>query len=907
MKITEKKELTMNRSILGALVGIIMISGALFGQGTISGSVTDADGNTLPGANVVVEGTTLGAAATLSGGYTINVPDGNYTVTASVVGYKSSSATVRVSGSNASANFTLESASVALGGVEVLADRVDNTDAIPFNEMTKADIDFRLGGRGLPKALSTLPNVFVENGGGWDDENVYVRGFDDRYTSYLINGVPMNDMENGNLYFSNWSVLADVASVVQVQRGAGSVNLATPSLGGVVNFMSAPASTEPGVQVKQEAGEYQYSKTAVTLNTGLMMDGKLAMMMSASRRTADKLFATGTYSDAWSYYFNASYSVNNDNRLEFIALGSPQFHGQNFWNNRISNYSHELALEMGVAEEDLRTEYGLDYNPRADLLDTPYTGKRAVASWVPFDGWNYKIRDQRSSTMINERNNYFHKPIVQLNWYSNLDDSTTMATSFYYSGGEGGGSGSAGSLLWKSDGSGRDYDATIARNMSEAQWKDGYGYESRGVLRGSRNNQSTFGIMSKMEREMSDTLSMTLGLDLRTAKVEHYRQVYDLLGGDFFYNSSNPNWSEEQRHRTLGDKLYYDNTNTVDWLGGYVQANYDDGAGTNAFAMFGATTASYSAQDHFTLDNLKIEADAELGYQMKVGGSRALNDTWQLFGNVSYSAMTPSLDKLIDDVNMIKNSEFENEKATWFDVGARFKSLNGQWAGSMNYYYALWQDRNQSGTSEDLNGVESFFSITGLSELHQGLEYSIAYQPIPVLRIDIRGHESDWRFTDDLTYTYNEIEGDDTSAETFDLYVKDVMISGAPQTQTVLMVTGFFNRLKASLEAESSARQYPRWGYDGAIQDLAFLLGEGNTFADDAYETERTTIYNLQLSYGAEVMGKDVTFNYSVFNMTDELYIGDFVDAYDGSGDVANLRVRMGAPKQFNFGVTINY
>ena len=905
MKITEKKELTMNRSILGALVGIIMISGALFGQGTISGSVSDADGNALPGANVVVEGTTLGAAATLSGGYSINVPDGSYTVTASVVGYKSSSASVRVSGSNASANFTLESASVALGGVEVLAERVDNTSAIPFNEYTKAEIDFRLGGRGLPKALSTLPNVYVENGGGWDDENVYVRGFDDRYTSYLINGVPMNDMENGNLYFSNWSVLADVASVVQVQRGAGSVNLATPSLGGVVNFMSAPASTEPGVVLKQEAGEHQYSKTAVTVNTGLLMDGKLAMMMSASRRTADKLFAVGTYSDAWSYYFNASYSINNDNRLEFIALGSPQFHGQNFWNNRISNYSHELALEMGVAEEDLRTEYGLDYNPRADYLETPYTGKRAVASWVPFDGWNYKVRDQRSTTMINERNNYFHKPIVQLNWYSNLDDSTTMATSFYYSGGEGGGSGSAGSILW-GDGY-RDYDATIARNMSDAQWKDGYGYESRGVLRGSRNNQYTYGIMSKMEKEMSDTVSMTLGLDMRTAKVEHYRQVYDLLGGDFFYNTSNPNWSEEQRHRTLGDKLYYDNTNTVDWLGGYVQANYDDGAGTNAFAMFGATTASYTAQDHFTLDNLKIEADAELGYQMKVGGSRALNDTWQLFGNVSYSAMTPSLDKLIDDVNMIKNEGFENETATWFDVGTRFKSLNGQWAGSMNYYYALWSDRAQSGTSEDLNGVESFFSITGLSELHQGLEYSIAYQPIPVLRLDIRGHESDWRFTEDLSYTWNEIEGDGTSSETFDLYVKDVMISGAPQSQTVLMVTGFFNRLKASVEAESFARQYPRWGYDGAIQDLAFLLGEGNTFADDAYETERKTIYNLQLSYGTEIMDKDVTFNYSVFNMTDELYIGDFVDAYDGSGDVANLRVRMGAPKQFNFGVTINY
>jgi hypothetical protein len=38
---------------------------------------------------------------------------------------------------------------------------------------------------------------------------------------------------------------------------------------------------------------------------------------------------------------------------------------------------------------------------------------------------------------------------------------------------------------------------------------------------------------------------------------------------------------------------------------------------------------------------------------MKVGGSKALNDTWQLFGNMSYSAMTPSLDKLIDDNNYI--------------------------------------------------------------------------------------------------------------------------------------------------------------------------------------------------------------------------------------------------------------
>ena len=895
----------MNRTILGALFGIVMISSALLGQSTVSGTVTDADGNALPGANVVVQGTALGAAATLSGAYSVSVPNGTYTVTASVVGYTSESATVKVSDSNASASFSLASSSVALGGVEVLADRVDNTSAIPYDDYTKADIDFRLGGRGLPKALATLPNVYVENGGGWDDENVYVRGFDDRYTSYLINGIPMNDMENGNLYFSNWSVLADVASVVQVQRGAGSVNLATPSLGGVVNFMSMPASSEASVVVKQEAGQHAYSKTAVTINTGLMMDGKLAMVASASKRTADRLFAVGTYTEAWSYYFNTSYSFNENNRLEFVALGSPQIHGQSFWNNRVSNYSHELARDMGVAEEDLRTEYGMDFNPRADYLDTPFTGQKATASWLPFDGWNNRSADMYSSTLINERENYFHKPIVQLNSYNKLNDTMTLASSLYYSGGEGGGSGSAGSIRWKADGSGRDYDETIRRNSLD--FVDGFGYQSRGILRGSRNNQSTVGVVSKLDMEVSDTVSMTFGVDIRTATVEHYREVYNLLGGDFYMDTSNPNWTDDQQHRTLGDKVFYDYTNTVDWMGGYAQVNYDNGMGTNGFAMFGTTSASYTNQDHFTLDNNKIEADGEMGYQMKVGGSRALNDTWQLFGNMSYSAMTPSLDKVINDYNNTLNGSFENEKATWLDVGARFKSANGQWAGTMNYYYALWSDRNQSGTSESLDGTESFFSITGLNELHTGLEYSVAYQPIPVLRIDIRGHESDWRFTDNLSYSYNEIEGDAGSEETLALYVKDVMVSGAPQSQNVVIVTGFFNRLKVSGEVQSFSKQYPRWGYDGNIEDLAFLLGEDNTFAEDAYVTGNTTLVNFVSSYTTELMGKDVTLSASVFNAMDELYVGDFVDAYDGSGDVSNLRVRVGQPRSYNIGVTINY
>ena len=82
----------------------------LFAQnGSISGTVTDADGNPLAGANVAVEGTPMGGATVGSGAYLINgVSAGTYSVTASYIGYKSGTKSVTISdGATATVDFTL--------------------------------------------------------------------------------------------------------------------------------------------------------------------------------------------------------------------------------------------------------------------------------------------------------------------------------------------------------------------------------------------------------------------------------------------------------------------------------------------------------------------------------------------------------------------------------------------------------------------------------------------------------------------------------------------------------------------------------------------------------------------------------------------------------------------------------
>ena len=94
----------------------------------------------LAGANVIVEGTNLGAAATLSGGYSIDVPSGSYTLTASVVGYTTESVSVSVSGAGKTVNFALSPSAVALGGVEVLANRVNENSAVPYTDFLKVKL-----------------------------------------------------------------------------------------------------------------------------------------------------------------------------------------------------------------------------------------------------------------------------------------------------------------------------------------------------------------------------------------------------------------------------------------------------------------------------------------------------------------------------------------------------------------------------------------------------------------------------------------------------------------------------------------------------------------------------------------------------------------------------------------------
>tara|TARA_R100000789_G_scaffold587_2_gene2234 strand:- start:2233 stop:2667 length:435 start_codon:yes stop_codon:yes gene_type:complete len=137
---TMKETIMKNRNLISTLA-VFFMPIVLWGQ-SVAGTVTDAEtSKPLVGANVVVEGTDLGAAADADGAYSIKVDAGSYTLTASSIGYASLSVEVDVAEGKAvsAVDFSLSVSALEMSALEVLASRADEKTPVAYTTVGKEE------------------------------------------------------------------------------------------------------------------------------------------------------------------------------------------------------------------------------------------------------------------------------------------------------------------------------------------------------------------------------------------------------------------------------------------------------------------------------------------------------------------------------------------------------------------------------------------------------------------------------------------------------------------------------------------------------------------------------------------------------------------------------------------------
>ena len=909
------------------LIVLLMVSTGLFAQ-TINGTVYDSNSRPLEGANVVLVGTELGDTANADGAYAmLNVPAGTYELKASFIGYKPMTETIVVGDEGVMTHFILEVGGLALSDVEVLASRASDKTPVAYTNVTKEEFETRLGSQDIPMILNTTPSVYAtQQGGGAGDARINIRGFNQRNIAVMINGVPQNDMENGWVYWSNWDGVGDTAASIQVQRGLSAVNLATPSIGGTMNIITDPTSFEKGGKFKQEAGEGGFMKTTFNYNTGLLLNDKLALSGTIVRKTGDGII-DGTWTDAWAYYLGASYAVSDKQRFELYAIGAPQRHGQNLYKQNIATYSQELAGDIDGYDTDafaegnkFETEAGRFFNQNVAPVDPSYTGKQY---WYMYGA---NTTNRYSSNFLNERENFFHKPLVNLNHFLELNDKTRLSSVFYWSGGSGGGTGTYGSVSRMPAVEGErwyasspwtwDWNAEIAQNSDNIDENfSTTENRSTGILRNSINRQDTYGLISKLNYVVNPELELQFGLDWRTAGIEHAREVRDLLGGDYYVDYADDNFEEGKVVR-LGDIIAYHNETTVDWIGGFAQFNYTTDK-MNLYGMGGLSSIEYSYQDWFTVEQELVKADPIQTYQLKGGVMYDVNPDMNVFFNTGLVEKAPILDNVIDYSGNVA-SDPDNEKFLHNEFGVNYRL--GKLGINASAYMTDWQDRNLTksvSTGQGSSGDTDIIFLRGVNQKHSGVEIETNYMVNDMLDLMFVTSFGNWKFDGDAEGTYQEneynSEGQVIGFETTEYaYALDGLYVGdMPQTAYILGVT--LKPVKG-LQLQAIHKTYDKNYSDWSPSAREYDGSDADADRSQVWEAPGYSRLDLHMSYKLpKVKGLDMTLNGHIFNVLDEVFVQDAVDnsRYNSWGSkehlAHNAEVFLGTPRYANIGLTINF
>lgn len=897
----------------------IAFAGIVYGQNSaIEGVVLDkSTGESLIGANIVFKDNPgKGIVANLDGEFVLPVAPGKYIIVISYVGYRSEERLVRVG--DGPTTIKVELNSLMLDEVLVTADiAVDRKTPIAHMTIKPTQLEEELAGQDLPMILNSTPGAYATDGGGGEgDAEIRIRGFKGNFVGVLLDGIPVNDMENGWVYWSNWFGLNTVTRSVNIQRGLGASKLAIPSIGGTFNILTKGIDDKKEFRFNEELDNSGKVQRNAGFNSGNLKDGWSITAAVSHKKGSGWVDRT----DFEGYFYFLKVNKRHKKHLfSFTTFGAPQWHEQRDRASRIASYDSEYAKKMGVDLNDPAYLPHYFSDSDGDGILEKYS---LLDKGIEFNSqWGYLRRDRTNpnaslETMHTGVNEYY-KPMFYLKDFWTINDRMSLSSVLYVSIGRGGGV----SGIAEMDGSGAALNKyTVDGQMDVQSFYDqntkpintGFGieypidanyhptmYRSRFVVPMNVNEHEWYGALSTFNYRVNDNLEVDAGIDIRHYSGTHYRKVYDLLGGDYYVNTNGNNEMIGE-----GGRFYFDNTATVSWGGMFYQAEYSTPLYTALINVTG-NVSSFMNEDF--MKQQKSKRKTLFGFTAKGGFNYNFAERMNAFVNAGYLNKVQG-SKYIYSGHSVNFTDIDNEEILSAEIGTMFKG--GKLKATVNAYLTHWDNRPGTLSGKDFDNSDApLIATVGLTAIHKGVEMDLTYNPIKQVAFESWVSFGDWKWETkkkDIPY-YNASTG--VLAKRADLNLVGVHVSDAPQTQVGLGVR--FMPIKGMYVSVKST-YFDRYYADFNPDDNSFDADN----ARDSWKVPSYQIFDLHAGYRFSLKGiEKVRFNLgvNVLNFTDELYISSARnnDGYTTGGisptnfDAGSAIVYFGAPRRiiFNFGL----
>ncbi len=696
-----------------------------------SGVLVNEVGEPIIGATITVPGTKIVATTDIDGNFTITAPAGKK-VHINYIGYKPIDVAIAAD----LGRLAMDVESEMLQDV-VVTQSIARTRRTPVavSAVDAATLEIKLGNQELPEVLKTTPGVWAtKDGGGFGDAKINIRGFKSNNTATMVNGVPVNDMEWGGIYWSNWAGLGDVTSSMQVQRGLGASIMSTPSLGGTINMITKGLDAKKGGTAWYGLGNDNSMNYGISFSTGLMKNG-WAVTFLGSRKTGDG-YIQGTDFEAYNYFLNVSKRINESNQISLTVTGAPQTHNKRSNQNGLTIEGWQQAANYMPAGQMYR------YNPTYGL----------------------GLNGEKKSSQYN----HYNKPVAMLNHVWQIDLKSSLSTVVYASIGTGYGSSGQGynstykSLWYGASTNGELYWNTVESNGVTYSLRHGNGMfaydqvqlmnqnSTTGalmIMSNSVNNHQWYGAISNYKREINDNLNITAGVDIRYYNGDHRNEIADLYNGEYFidsYRSQSYNYrtfateadklAYQRQKLGVGDVIYRDWSSRIWQEGVYAQAEYQLLDKQLTLVLSGsANLNTYNRYENFYVDKADRKSPTKSFFAgtVKGGANYNIDRNNNVFINGGYITRAPYLQNgvFISPVNSnAVNPDPRNEKVEAVEIGYEYHSP--KFTAQLNAYYTLWKDRTLVSTSTLPYGGERYSTtMNGVDSRYMGVELNFVYKP----------------------------------------------------------------------------------------------------------------------------------------------------------------------------------
>ena len=864
------------------LVAVLSVfSAAAFAQTTVRGQLVDSEtGEPLVGAAVMVEGTSQGTVTDIDGYFKQSVAQGG-TLVFKYVGFKDLKKKITQKGASVDlGTIKMEPDAVMLADVTITSSiAVARKTPVAVSTIDPVFIEEKLGTQEFPEILKSTPGIYAtKDGGGFGDSKINIRGFKSENSAMMVNGVPMNGMENNKVYWSNWSGLSDVTRSIQVQRGLGAAKVASPAVGGSINIITKTTEAKKGGSVSYAMGNDGYNKILFNLSSGLSKDGWAFSLLGA--KTWGDGYIQGTEFEGYTWFVSIAKRFNDNHQLSLTAFGAPQWHNQRSNQNGLSIKEWQRVKQyMGE--------------------DSPYK-------------YNSTFGYRHGQSYNSSRNSY-HKPQISLNHLWQIDQKSSLSTALYVSIGRGDGYRGTGDSTYANSWYGStnglvntqfrrpdgtfDYDAVETMNAESTNG-------SKMVMSKMMNNHLWYGLLSTYTTKFGENFDFYGGIDFRYYKGLHHDILTDLFGGTYFIDSynrknvtaeNNPavggNSAYINQKLNVGDVLRRDYDGFVMYEGVFAQLEYNQDK-LSAFISGGASNTGYWRYDrmYYSKDKAKSSTKNYLGGNIKGGANYNLTENHNVFVNAGYINRAPMFDTsfINSQTSHDRNPDAKNEKIMSFELGYGYRSRF--FTANLNGYYTRWMDKAlyDSGTTAD--GLRWAMNMTGANADHWGVEFDFVAKPLNWLDITGMFSWGDWRWGgvasgylfdsqgQMLQNTRGDVVTDMANAEQYQYKIDmdNVSVGGSAQTTAALgLGVRPMKGLRLGVDWNFFSRNFADYDINAnvATQNEPYVIG--SPWKIPSYST-----FDLSAGYTFDFGKIRATLSGNVNNVLDQEYIAD---ARDGS------------------------